>query len=516
MKLAAAAGVLAAALAPALVSPQPTARSHSAAATVLFVDRESRGGACSDARTAAEAASAATPWCSLVRAVHAAPPDTTVAVRGGDYPELAVANDRRRTQPLIFRRHEIEPVTIAGLEVTNSSLLTFVGFVFTGNVDVTRSSAQVTLSKNEVRGVHVWLSRTSNVVIEGNRIHGLRGGSAIGIRLLGDAGTVIRGNVIEDLISDPIQVGEVRDVVIERNVLRKAHPDNGQHTDAIQVLGARGLTIRSNQVTDVAHGFMFTDAEARDVVIENNVVAHISNGLGLKAEGSFGMPGLRIVNNTWHDTRLGVDLRRSHPNAVVRNNIFDTVDGLEEQPAADHNLIARTPPGRRYGPNSIVARPRFVDSASLELARGSPGIDAGSAVGAPATDRQGRPRRDDPGRANTGVGGVRYTDIGAHERQPGRVTVPPRVQIDVVRRRGVPIQVEPPFGEPNVRIVLRSGARGTRATTRTRTMVVRGARAAIRIVLTSPVAGRYVVAARFGARAASVGAPVTATFMVVR
>jgi hypothetical protein len=72
--LAAAVTVLAFALAPA------------AARAATYVDVASTGGACSDARTAAQAASPATPWCSLVTAAAKAPSGSTVLVRAGSYP----------------------------------------------------------------------------------------------------------------------------------------------------------------------------------------------------------------------------------------------------------------------------------------------------------------------------------------------------------------------------------------------------------------------------------------------
>src|SRR5918992_1858775 len=78
------------------------------AVTVLYVDRYSVGGRCSNARSAAQAASPRTPWCSLKRAVAAAPSGSTVLVRAGRYPELEVEDDRHRSTWVTLRRYPSE------------------------------------------------------------------------------------------------------------------------------------------------------------------------------------------------------------------------------------------------------------------------------------------------------------------------------------------------------------------------------------------------------------------------
>src|SRR5688572_11368239 len=59
---------------PAPVPPPPPPPVTEAAA---YVDRDSRGGACSDLRTYDQARSVTTPWCSLDRAVKTAPGGAT-------------------------------------------------------------------------------------------------------------------------------------------------------------------------------------------------------------------------------------------------------------------------------------------------------------------------------------------------------------------------------------------------------------------------------------------------------
>src|SRR5262245_4541807 len=56
------------------------------AARDVWVDHDSRGGPCDDARTAAQNSMTA-PWCTLAAAGNKAEPGDTVRVRGGEYTE---------------------------------------------------------------------------------------------------------------------------------------------------------------------------------------------------------------------------------------------------------------------------------------------------------------------------------------------------------------------------------------------------------------------------------------------
>jgi chitodextrinase len=385
-----------------------------------YVDRDSRGGTCSDTRSPAAAMSAATPWCSLARAVAGAPSGSLVLVRGGSYPALTVYGDNRRTQLVTFRAHSGESVVINGLTITGSSFLRFEGFKLTGNVDVRDAAHHVELVGNELQMKTIWTYRTVDVLLAGNHIHDVysstNGWRTIGIKSRHDVRLTIRNNRIEKLAEDPIQITKGQDVLIEANTLRDAHPDNGQHTDTIQVLGADRLTIRGNYGSDINHGLMFTDYSAYNVTIENNVITRVKTGMSAHDVGDK-MTNLKLLNNTWHDTSWGVNLRTAHPNAIVRNNIFDKVSNLGSQPVAENNLVAYPISGANYGTRAILRPAVFTDAASLELAARSPGIDAGTSVGTPASDRHGRPRHDDLTVLNSGTGTVSYTDVGAHERQ---------------------------------------------------------------------------------------------------
>lgn len=72
-----------------------------------------------------------------------------------------------------------------------------------------------------------------------------------------------------------------------------------------------------------------------------------------------------------------------------------------------------------WGNGNIDADPLFVDPTvpAFQLEAGSPCVDAADGDRAPAKDKEGDPRYDDPDTPNTGSGKPRYADMGAYEFQ---------------------------------------------------------------------------------------------------
>lgn len=70
-----------------------------------------------------------------------------------------------------------------------------------------------------------------------------------------------------------------------------------------------------------------------------------------------------------------------------------------------------------WSAGNINANPLFVDSGNGDYHLGamSPCVDAATCTGAPAFDRDGQPRWDDPAHGNTGAGSMPYFEIGAYE-----------------------------------------------------------------------------------------------------
>ena len=107
---------------------------------------------------------------------------------------------------------------------------------------------------------------------------------------------------------------------------------------------------------------------------------------------------------------MGSGGRASPAGSIIRNNIINKYD-LNDGSAVDqdYNLIGDGP---RRGRHDLRGLPRF--GPGWQLAAASRGIDAGTADGAPARDRLGHTRRDDPAVADRGTG---HVDIGAEEHR---------------------------------------------------------------------------------------------------
>jgi parallel beta helix pectate lyase-like protein len=377
-----------------------------------FVDRDSA--ACSDSRSAAEASSASTPWCSLARAAAAAPAGGEVLVREGTFPSATLSSPRSGF--VTFRPYGSETVTVGGLSFSGATHVRFVGMRLTGGLTVSGSSHHVDMIGGALRAVSLQAGADS-VLLEGNT---LTNPSGTGINFSSDSSrpaisnVTIRGNRIDGIAVDAIQAKNFRNLTVAGNEFANVRRPSGStaHPDVLQtVFGGENLIFRDNYVHDYdAQGFFIADGAVKGVVVENNLIED--------SEGP--MSPVRIadaidvsfVNNTVRGlTRFSGGSR----NVTIKNNLIQTLqrDASNGLTVAyqNHNLVESGP---RTGPNDIGGTPRFVNPSegNFDLAAGSPGIDAGTSSGAPATDRLGRGRFDDPSAPNGGS----YHDLGAHER----------------------------------------------------------------------------------------------------
>ncbi|MGI8575083.1 MAG: right-handed parallel beta-helix repeat-containing protein, partial [Egibacteraceae bacterium] len=172
-------------------------------AQTYYVDEGSIGGRCDDARTAAQAASVGTPWCSLTRAVGVAPSNSTVLVRAGDYPFLSVAGSRSRSDYVTFSAFGDETARVGGMSLSDSSYLAFDGLTLTSTSEIGPDSDNIRLTDNTIsadRSAVVLQDGASKTVIEGNRITSPRGSCVFFSSQSGSPAivdTTIRGNVCD-------------------------------------------------------------------------------------------------------------------------------------------------------------------------------------------------------------------------------------------------------------------------------------------------------------------------------
>jgi hypothetical protein len=390
----------------------------------LFVDRNSLGGRCDDDRTASQVQTAATPWCSLERAVAAAPAGAVVLVREGTYARLEVDfRSPQRDDYLTLRPYGSERVALDGFKTSNTSHLRLQGFRITDWPSIYLNSRQIQLIGCDIspHGLDV-RAGSSDILIEDNYFHDISrtpdafAPDGYGIRASGGNDRIdnltIRGNRFARLPLDAIQLGALYGATIEGNDIRQISAKLGDptdHTDAIHILGASGFVIRNNYISDADMGMLLEWVS--NVQVTNNVFAR-SDAYGTQVGAD--RPGLAFVNNTYWDNGFGGLLINPSEgisgDSVVKNNIFDVLSVPLTAGYENYNLVRS---GDRRGANDIAGPPTF--ATDYQLAPGSAGIDAAVSDGAPTQDRLGRPRVDDPATPNSGGGSSPFYDMGAYE-----------------------------------------------------------------------------------------------------
>jgi parallel beta helix pectate lyase-like protein len=346
-----------------------------------------------------------------------------VIVREGRYPKLQLMNDTRRASMLTFRAKAGERVELAGVRTRDSAYLRVEGFKISDYVAVDYNSRDIEVVGNDItpHGVAV-RTGSKRIVIERNSIHDISRDPAAyspdgyGVWVSAGAGTIrdvtIRDNKIERVPVDAIQTAADGVTITGNDVSGVRRSLQGDHPDFVQILGGKDVAIVGNRLHDSPEEGIWVNNAAR-IAIENNVIYGIG---GYKTQiANSAAP--RIFNNTWSGPGYGdLLLRQGTDGAVVENNIvpwFGTTAPISFA-KEDHNVVLR---GARRGIHDVATAPRFVDSANgdFRLARGSVGIDAADSTAAPARDRQGQGRVDDPTVPNSGEGPADYWDIGAHE-----------------------------------------------------------------------------------------------------
>lgn len=418
----------------------PASTGNAGGTATLYVDGDSRGGRCADERDAAQAARASTPWCSVDRALAAAPDGGVVLVRGGRYPAAEVRG-RRRSKRLTLRPYRGETVTLRGLTIEDSSRLRFKGFRIRGRTQI-HFGSRIELVRNDIAGEGISARPTDRLRIEGNRIHdltydGVSGGAGYGVWLSGGwsdksrpqwiTNVVIRDNRFERIPADAIQMGTVRNALIEGNRFRRIAPflDPTEHSDGIQMYGtSTNVRIRRNVFHDTVRGVIAKGFVYRGLVIENNLFVRLAG----TALNIYDAPGARIVHNTIWDVPLGLRFRdlpevaEAMDQAIVANNILQSFEFSPTHIAyEDHNVIGRRLSWQTYGRHDVFKRPRFAGGSArlgYGLRRTSPAIDSGTSRTSTSRDRVGRRRIDVRTSRNRGAGRKPYIDRGAHEYRP--------------------------------------------------------------------------------------------------
>lgn len=382
--------VILATLLAVVVAVTVPAGSQTPAPTLLFVDAGSS--ACSDTRAAVDVTAQA-PWCSMTRAIAAAPSGSTTLVRNGDY--AGTVSDNRKPDKLTTFKPYPGDAPVAAVTLRGCANIRLEGFRLRGLF--VRLCRNPQIVGNDISPGYVKSYANVDPLIEGNYVHDVPGypanipdGYGIGLFTYNDGSgskrnvrPVVRGNRIERTNASSIKTVSSTDALIERNSSDEAidTTGGGGHVDAVRVDGGVGLTIRNNRLLKAAHGLMFSDNDVVGTVIDNNVVEAL---YGYGINGTVG-PDARITNNTIK-SRYGVTLAdRPEDSPVLRNvvvvgNATWVKQGrgkgaLGPNALEDYNLWPFKDPATRYGANDVFGTPVF--NADWSLAAGSPGVGAG-------------------------------------------------------------------------------------------------------------------------------------------
>jgi len=373
----------------------------------LFVDPASLGGRCSDAGTAAAASSPSRPWCTLKRAVGAAPPGATLLLRRFTYPPVVIDRSPRRRLSLRPYPGERAVLTIVAVDGGGVRLA---GLGITGTVELLPGARRVALVGNrwttDGRSGNTNLSMGAgvrDVLVEGNRIAQRPGtGVATAINFSSTdtspaiADVTIRGNRIGPIPGggDAIQAKHTRNLLIEDNEIFgvRRPPGSSAHPDVFQsIYGAEGLTLRRNFVHDIAAQGIFVQrfrGENRRLRIEDNVIARVAPpwvALSFEAQGA------KLIHNTVEGLVRGSGASIEMVGNVAGSLLVptETAKLVDER----YNLAERFagPPG----PSSMLGQPIYRNSTANDyrLAPDSPGTGTaanGADIGARRADFSAR------------------------------------------------------------------------------------------------------------------------------
>ena len=444
------------------------------AATTLYV-RPTR---CSDAGSG----TGTLPFCTIVKAAKVAVAGQTVLVSSGTYTgEVFPLHSGLQTARITFRPATGATVTISGprhgFTISNKSFISVSGFRIqnTTGMGIYLSNARgvilydntVQTSGRRVSGAAaygMYLSGTVGSIVKSNRVTNNSGSgiylastsssnqvesndvsgnaygyvrNAAGIDVRGP-GNLIKGNRVHHNEDSGIQVfsGGNRTRVINNVVYA-----NKGFTTTVQTNCTHPTTGNTRGCITGDHGIDASGVTGGQIV-GNTVYGNATSGINLEGVPAGTSSGFTIANNIATDNAINcpngaggtVKCPRNGGNIRVDTNSrlgtsldFDVLHLSSAGPLAiwgttSYTTIAafRTASGREG--HGLQGDPRFNNAAIglFTLAAGSPAIDSAnsSAPGQTTADVLGRPRVNDPAKANTGVGARTYDDRGAYERQP--------------------------------------------------------------------------------------------------
>ena len=393
--------------------------SLNASARELWVDKQSRGGACSNARIASAVTKTA-PLCTLGAAAQVVQPGDLVHVRGATYNEpqtcsvcddIAVLQLIRPGTALQWIRFVAEPGETVILEGSASA---------STGVRI-RPINNVPPSFNEVRGF-VIRKFTRNCVSYQNvpdiRIASVDVGQcgSGAVELHGAQRVTLQNSNIHDNVTSgwtsavDLYLCREGNLISSNRIWNNAdnspdNPDTEGHGITMDYCQGAGGTVIENNLIYNNEGWCMSILNSNSATIRNNVCYRngIRSGAGeISALGNYTSVYNNILAPRSGQTALNLRFTRSDfvadPSTMSENNnLFDvpaTAAAISWGDSRGTLAQYKTGNGRGWGSASITADPRFVDEFgfNFHLQSSSPAIDKGNTSKASLADFDGAPR----------------------------------------------------------------------------------------------------------------------------
>lgn len=414
----------------------------------LWVDKESHGGACSNAR-AASAVSKTAPLCTLGAAAQLVAPGDVVHVRGGIYNEVhncsgcegrAVLQLNKAGTATAWIRYVAEPGETVILEGTASATIGVRVVAFAGaypsfneingfqirkfsldcvSYDSVPDTKFIDLDISQCGRQSVALHRALRATLAGSRIHDSNTNgwtSAVDLYLC-QSGNLISGNTIwNNADNSPGQ------------------PDSEGHGLIMDYCPGSGGTVIENNLIYNNEGWCMVVLNSSGAVIRNNVCYH--NGLRSDSgELTTAANNVSIYNNILapRTGQLALNIRLRRSDLVVDPRTISENNNLLDVPAAAVSVgwgdatgtLAQyqSRNGMGWGSADLVGDPKFTDEFGFDFhtTAGSPAIDKGNTAKAPTQDFDEHARP-------AGIA----ADIGAFEFGTGSARLPSPTNLRVI------------------------------------------------------------------------------------
>ncbi len=249
-----------------------------------------------------------------------------------------------------------------------------------------------------------------------------------GVSVQGSTGVTVSGvaTYLNKRLSTRIATGIDVSAASQQTLIELNLAYNNDDSGIEAYSGSTGTTIRRNVVYDNGDHGIDTSFAPNTTVVSNTVLRNATAGINFEGGSTNSTSRNNIaMDNAVGSTRTVSDIRvdeASIPGTTLnRDLVFQSAGGnpVFEWASKDYNSIGAFRAASGQEAAGKQADPRFVDLAGrdLHLTSQSPAIDSADTgvTGWTATNRDGTAPADHPTIANTGIGPIKFADLGAFE-----------------------------------------------------------------------------------------------------